>query len=73
MPPDPDGLHQYVKKYYPGHQTSIAYEVGCCGYTAARSFETFSWDTYVVNPADIPRPSKSAIVKTDKIDAKNIA
>ena len=73
MPPDPDGLHQYVKKYYPGHQTSIADEVGCCGYTAARSFETFSWDTYVVNPADIPRPSKSAIVKTDKIDAKNIA
>ena len=52
---------------------SIAYEVGCFGYQAARAFESYEWDTYVVNPADIPRPSKSKFMKTDKIDAKNIA
>ena len=35
--------------------------------------DSYGWDTYVVNPADIPRPAKNAIVKTDKIHAKNIA
>ena len=34
---------------------------------------SFGWDTFVVNPADIPRPSKSKFMRTDKIDAKNIA
>ena len=48
-------------------------EVGCCGYKPARDFISFGWDTYVVNPADIPRPSKNKFMKTDKIDAKNIA
>ena len=38
-----------------------------------RDFISFGWDTYVVNPADIPRPSKNKFMKTDKIDAKNIA
>lgn len=73
MPPDPEGLKKYVKRYFADHQTSISYESGCCGYAAARKFESYGWDTYVVNPADIPRPSKNAITKTDKIDAKNIA
>ncbi len=52
---------------------SIAYELGCFGYKPARSFESLGWDTYVVNPPDIPRPSKSKFMKTDKIAAKNIA
>ncbi|MFZ1702944.1 MAG: IS110 family transposase [Saprospiraceae bacterium] len=66
-------MFNYVKKNYPGYEISIAYEVGCCGYKPARDFISFGWDTYVVNPADIPRPSKSKFMKTDKIDAKNIA
>lgn len=66
-------IHNYVEKNYAEYEVSIAYEVGCFGYKPARDFESFGWDTYVVNPADIPRPSKSKFMKTDKIDAKNIS
>jgi len=73
FPPKPEDLCRYVQNYYPKHLVTIAYEVGCCGYTAARQFMEYGWDTYVVNPADIPRPAKLGVVKTDKIDARNIA
>ena len=66
-------IHNYVNKHYPDYQVSIAYEAGCCGYNPARAFINFGWDTFVFNPADIPRPAKNNFVKTDKIDAKNIA
>jgi len=66
-------IKNYVDINYSGYEVSIAYEVGCFGYNPARSFESYGWETYVVNPADIPRPSKSKFMKTDKIDAKNIA
>jgi len=52
---------------------SIAYEAGCCGHNPARAFSSFGWDTYIINPADIHRPGKNNFVKTNKIDAKNIA
>ena len=73
FPPDIDKIKSYVAKNFADYEVSIAYEVGCFGYKPARSFESFGWDTFVVNPADIPRPSKSKFMKTDKIDAKNIA
>jgi transposase len=73
MPPDAHGLKQYIEKYFDSHQIYVAYEAGCCGYSAARSFATFGWDTYVVNAADIPRPAKQGVIKTDQIDARNIA
>jgi transposase len=73
FPPNSQIVLNYVTKNYPGYQVSIAYEVGCCGYMPAREFISFDWDTYVVNPADIPRPAKSKFMKTDRIDAKNIA
>ena len=73
FPPRSDLINNYVLKNYNCYQVSIAYEVGCCGFKPARDFISFGWDTYVVNPADIPRPSKNKFMKTDKIDAKNIA
>ena len=73
FPPDCKKIVSYVNKNYAGYEVSIAYEVGCFGYKPARYFESCGWDTFVVNPADIPRPSKSKFMKTDKIDAKNIA
>jgi transposase len=66
-------VKKYVDRNYPDYEVSIAYEVGCCGFKPARDFESYGWNTYVVNPADIPRPSKNKFMKTDKIDAKNIA
>ena len=71
--PNAESLRSYVDKHYEDHEVAIAYECGCCGYTAARDFIDFDWDTYIVNPADIPKPSKMGVVKTDKIDARNIA
>ena len=73
FPPNLETIKNYVLTNYKDYEISIAYEVGCCGYKPARAFESYGWDTYVVNPADIPRPSKSKFMKTDKIDAKNIA
>jgi len=73
FPPKSELVLKYVNKNYYNYEVSIAYEVGCCGFKPARDFESYGWDTYVVNPADIPRPSKSKFMKTDKIDAKNIA
>lgn len=73
FPPDSQGILNYVNKNYKGYEVYVAYEVGCCGYKPARDFISFGWDTFVVNPADIPRPAKNNFVKTDKIDAKNIA
>ena len=73
FPPVPDKVHAYVLRNYPNYEVSVAYEVGCCGFEPARAFISFRWDTFVVNAADIPRPAKNKFVKTDKIDAKNIA
>ena len=71
--PDPEAFKNYVDKHYPDHKITCAYEAGCCGYSAARVFQSFGWQVLVVNPADIPRPGKQRLVKTDKIDCINIA
>ena len=73
FPPKTELIKNYVDKNYKDYEVSIAYEVDCCGFKPARDFISFGWDTFVVNPADIPRPSKIKYMKTDKIDAKNIA
>jgi transposase len=73
MPPNPEVLQAYVAKHFPDHEVSVAYEAGCCGYYAHRSFEGYGWCSLVVNPADIHRKGKEKYTKTDKIDAQLIA
>lgn len=73
FPAEAHALKSYVDKHFQDHKITVAYEAGCCGYSAARSFSDFGWKVLVVNPADIPRPAKQAVVKTDKIDCINIA
>ena len=72
MPPDPGRLREYVSKHFPGHEVATAYEAGCCGYSAHRSFEGYGWHSLVVNPADIHRKGKERHTKTDRIDAQLI-
>ncbi len=55
MPTNPDLLQQYVVQHFSEHQVSSAYEAGCCGYYAHRSFKAYGWESLVVNPADIHR------------------
>ena len=69
MPPKPEVLYEYVAKHFP----TTAYEVGCCGYYAHPSFQTYGWNSLVVNPADIHRKGKERYTKTDKIDAQLIS
>ena len=69
-PPSSLSLKSYVDKHYPNHDVSIAYEAGCFGYAAHRSFESYGWRSLVVNPADISKTGKSQYQKTDSIDAR---
>lgn len=43
MPAAPEHLLQYTLKHFPGHKVSVAYEAGCCGYSAHRCFESYGW------------------------------
>lgn len=65
-------LIDWVNKNYPNHEVTCAYEAGFSGFGAARSFQNANWNVLVLNPADIPRPSKQGVVKTDKIDCRNL-
>jgi transposase len=69
MPSDPKLLQIYVNKNFAEHEVHCAYEAGCCGYTAHRTFTSFGWHSIVFNPADIVRTGKSQYQKTDSLDA----
>ncbi|MEM1003570.1 MAG: IS110 family transposase [Bacteroidota bacterium] len=71
--PNAAALKQHIEKLYPQHEVALAYESGCCGYSAAGAFQSYGWKVLVVNPADIPKPAKLGVIKTDKIDCINIA
>ncbi|RPD91189.1 IS110 family transposase [Aureibaculum marinum] len=73
MPPKPEILKDYVLKHFAGYEVCTAYEAGCCGYSAHRSFKSYGWRSLVVNPADIHRKGKEKYTKTDKIDAQLIS
>lgn len=73
MSPKPELLKSYVHTHFQDYEVSTAYEAGCCGYYAHRSFESYGWRSLVVNPADIHRKGKERFTKTDKLDAQLIA
>jgi transposase len=71
--PSAEALKEYVDRNFTEYSVSCVYEAGCCGYSAARSFQSYDWEVLVVNPADVPRPAKQAWIKTDKVDCINLA
>ena len=73
MNPNPIKLKSFVEQHFNGHEVSTAYEAGCCGFYAHRAFESYGWQSLVVNPADIHRKGKERFTKTDHIDAQVIA
>jgi len=73
MNPDPFELFRFVQKHFKDHRVSVAYEAGCCGYSAHREFLAFGRNSCVVNPADIHRRGKERYTKTDRIDAQLIS
>lgn len=70
MPSNPAELFEYVKKNFNDHAINLCYEVGCCGFSAARYFLNLGWNVLVVNPADIRKSDKDRYMKTDKCDAR---
>ena len=72
MPPDPDKLFNYVQSHFANHEVSVAFEIGCCGFWAARHLLNYGWQVLVVNPGDIKRSDKQRYQKTDAIDSRHI-
>ena len=73
IPPNCDGLYDYVEKHFPTHEVSLTYEAGCCGFGAGRYFMNLGWNVLIVNPSDVPMPGKQNSQKTDKIDCRNLS
>jgi len=72
MPPQPQKLVDYVSSHFDGHEVSLTYEAGCCGFSAARYFLSMGWQVKVVNPSDVPRSDKQQYQKNDKLDCRNL-
>jgi transposase len=70
MPAQPEKLFDYVQMHFSDHAVNLAYESGCCGFSAARFFVDRGWQVVVVNAADVPRIQKQQFQKTDRIDCR---
>ena len=73
IPPKADVLYEYVSKNFPAHEVNLAYEAGCCGFSASRYFLNVGWNVKVVNPSDIPTMDKQYYQKSDKFDCRNLS
>ncbi len=73
MPPSPDALFHYVDHHFTEHQVSVAFEIGCCGFWAAREMLGYGWKVTVVNPGDVKRSDKHRYQKTDQIDCRHLS
>ena len=38
IPSNSEELYEYVEKHFQGHDVSLKYEAGCCGFSASRYF-----------------------------------
>jgi transposase len=73
MPPIAVQLLEYVQNNFSGYMVMLTYESGCCGFSAARSFQSYGWEVIVVNAADIPRIQKHQFQKSDRIDSRMLS
>lgn len=72
MPANPEGLVNYMNKFFPGARIKSAYEAGFSGFHLHRLLIENGIRNSVVHPASIEVSSRDR-VKTDKRDAKKIA
>jgi transposase len=73
QPPNPELLHQYLKKNFPGASYYSAYEAGFCGYWIHNRLLDLGIHSIVVNPADVPTTNKEKVQKEDYRDSRKIA
>ena len=73
QPPEPEVLHNYLQKNFPGGVYHSAYEAGFCGYWIHNKLVSLGIHSIVVNPADVPTTNKEKVQKEDKRDSRKIA
>lgn len=71
--PNPNVVHKYLNKHFPGGTYLSAYECGFSGYCHHRQLNELGIKNIVVNPADVPSSNKDKTTKTDKVDSRKIA
>ena len=69
---EPEGLVQYIRKYFSGAEVYTAYEAGFTGFYLHRYLEKNGIRSIVVHPASIEISARDR-VKTDKRDSLKIA
>jgi transposase len=72
-PPDPQVLHDYLVRNYPGGRYHTVYEAGFSGFWAHRELQRLGIDNRVVHPADVPTSDKERRQKDDVRDSRKLA
>ena len=73
MPPDPVGLHAYMRRNYPGGRYRSVYEAGFSGFWAHRRLIDLGITNSVVHAADVPTSDKERRQKDDIRDSRKLA
>jgi transposase len=73
MPPDPQGVHAYMTRHFPGGRYRSVYEAGFSGFWAHRQLEALGVGNTVVHPADVPTSDKERRQKEDVRDSRKLA
>lgn len=71
--PEPEILHSYFVKNFPGAIYNTAYEASYCGFWIHERLSKLGVKSIVVNPADVPTTDKDRKQKEDKRDSRKLA
>lgn len=71
--PDPDHLHRYLTRTFPGATFHAVYEAGFSGFWAYDRLTELGVQTMVVHPPDIPTRDKDKRKKADRTDSRKLA
>lgn len=73
QPPNPEILHNYLERNFPGGSYHSVYEAGFCGFWIHHKLKSKGVNSMVVNPADIPTTDKEKVQKEDCRDSRKLA
>ena len=67
--PDPEALHGFLRRSYPGAKYRSVYEAGFCGFWIHERLTALGIDNIMINPTDVPTKSSEKLRKTDAVDS----
>lgn len=71
--PNPEALHGFLTRSYPGAEYHSLYEAGFCGFWIHERLTALGIDNIVVNPGDVPTKSSEKLPKTDAVNSSKLA